>query len=134
MVPMLKKSVVQSGERTISFELMQSIFIAATVILGRPYLSCICSIFPLCKDLNAFDKSTNSSVASRFLHIYIYIITMLVVTKSFCGYVSNTHTNTHSHIHTKSPRFLAVFFRIFPIFDSFHFLNCLMIVVLQKNP
>ena len=59
---------------------------------------------------------------------------MLVVTKSFCGYVSNTHTNTHSHIHTKSPRFLAVFFRIFSIFDSFHFLNCLMIVVLQKNP
>ena len=35
--------------------------------------------------------------------------------------------------HTKSLRFLSVFFRIFSIFDSFHFLNCLMIVVLQKN-
>ena len=50
----------------------------------------------------------------------------------------HTHTPTHSHIPlqsavkipTESKRF---FFRYFSIFDSFHFLNCLMIAVLQKK-
>ena len=40
-----------------------------------------------------------------------------------------THLQPHVNIPTKSQRFFDC---IFSIFDSFHFLNCLMIVVLQK--
>ena len=36
-----------------------------TVSLGRPYARIICSIFPLCMESNALEKSTNNSVASR---------------------------------------------------------------------
>ena len=54
----------------------------------------------------------------------------------------NPHKRTHTptaltnlqsqiKIPTKSKRFLTVFFSIF---DSFHFVNCLMIVVLWKSP
>ena len=37
-----------------------------TASLGRPYTSGICSIFPLSKESNVLEKSTNNSVASRF--------------------------------------------------------------------
>ena len=53
---------------------------------------------------------------------------------------SNPHNHTHTYqytlleshvkIPTKSQRFFDC---IFSIFDSFHFLNCLMLVVLQKK-
>ena len=42
-----------------------------------------------------------------------------------------THTQSQLKIPTKSQRF---FDSIFSIFDSFPFLNCLMIFVLQKTP
>ena len=52
-----------------------------------------------------------------------------------------THTNTRSHPHThtliithKDSNKIPKVFCIFSIFNSFHFLNCLMIVVLQKTP
>ena len=52
-----------------------------------------------------------------YIYIYIYIIRVLVVTKSLCGYVSNQ----------------VQYFVVFSIFNSFHLLNCLMNVVLQKT-
>ena len=39
---------------------------AATVSFGIPYVSRICSIFPLCMESKAFVKSTNNIVACRF--------------------------------------------------------------------
>ena len=39
---------------------------AATVSLGRPYASSICSITPLRMESKALEKSTNNIVASRF--------------------------------------------------------------------
>ena len=39
---------------------------AATVSLGRPQASSICSIFPLCMESKALEKSTNNIVASSF--------------------------------------------------------------------
>ena len=39
---------------------------AATVSLGRPEASSFYSIFPLCMESKALDKSTNNIVASRF--------------------------------------------------------------------
>ena len=42
---------------------------------------------------------------------------------------TSTHLQLHIRNHTKSQQF---FYSIFSIFDSFHFLNCLMIIVLQK--
>ena len=78
-----------------------------------------------------------------YIYIYIYIcvcvclcvyacvcvciIRVLVVTKSLCGFVLN-----HEGYNMKSSQ--ELYLGIFLIFDSFHFLNCLMIVVLQKTP
>ena len=39
-----------------------------TVSLRRLYASNICTIFLLCMESNALEKSTNKSVASKFLH------------------------------------------------------------------
>ena len=58
---------MSSGEQTIVFVFLQSIIIAVTTSLGRPYSGSICSIFPLCVESNAFEKSTNSSVALRLV-------------------------------------------------------------------
>ena len=41
---------------------------AATVSLGRFLAISICSIFPLCMESNALEKSTNNIVAFKFLH------------------------------------------------------------------
>ena len=46
---------------------------AATVSLGRLLARSICSIFPLCMESNALEKSINNSVASRFLHEHLPI-------------------------------------------------------------
>ena len=50
----------QVGEPLLSF-----LCIAVTVSLWRPYAYSICSMFPLCMESNASEKSTNN-VASRF--------------------------------------------------------------------
>ena len=63
---MLKYSVSPCGERTFSLVFRYRIVIAATVSLGRPYASRICSIFPLCRESKALVKSTNSNVTCRF--------------------------------------------------------------------
>ena len=40
--------------------------------MGRPYVRSICSIFPLCMESNALEKSTNKKDASRFFfHILL---------------------------------------------------------------
>ena len=62
---MSNKSLSPSNEWIFTFVFLFSIIMAATVSLGRPRARSICSIFPLCMALNALDKSTNNSVASR---------------------------------------------------------------------
>ena len=61
-----RSSLSRSGKRTFTFEYLFSIIMAATVSLGRPQASNICSIFPLCMELKALAKSTNNIVAPRF--------------------------------------------------------------------
>ena len=54
------------GERTFTFVFLYSIIMAATVSFGSPWANNICSIFPLCIESKASEKSTNNIVASRF--------------------------------------------------------------------
>ena len=61
-----KKSVSPSSERTFTFVLSYNIVISLTVSLGRPKARSVCDIFPLFMKFNAFDKSTNKIVTSRF--------------------------------------------------------------------
>ena len=58
-------------------------------------------------------------------------------------YVTIIHTRIRTHLHTlthlqphinENPTVFYLYFFVFSIFNSFHFLNCLMIVVLQKTP
>ena len=63
---MSKYSVSLSGERTFTLVFLQRIVIAATVSLGRPFASRICSIFPLWMESKALLKSTNSNVPGMF--------------------------------------------------------------------
>ena len=63
---MSKSSVCLSGELTFTFMFLYSIIMAATVFLGRPLASSICSIFPLCMESKALENSINNIVASRF--------------------------------------------------------------------
>ena len=46
--------------------------------MGRPYISNICFIFPLCMDLNTLEKSTNNSVALRFFPQTTSMIQLIV--------------------------------------------------------
>ena len=45
---------------------------ALTVSLGRSYAWSICSMFSLCMESNALEKSTNNSAASRFLPKFLW--------------------------------------------------------------
>ena len=60
------KSVSLSIEQTFTFVFLYSIIMAATVSLGRN----ICSIFLLCMETNALEKSTNNCVAARFFVLF----------------------------------------------------------------
>ena len=64
---MLKKSVSPSGERTFTFVFLYSFIMAATVSLGRSYARGICSIFSLCMESNASEKSTSKCRLKVFL-------------------------------------------------------------------
>ena len=44
---------------------------AVTVSLGKTYAKSICSIFPLCMESNAWEKSTNKCVASKVLYEHL---------------------------------------------------------------
>ena len=48
-----------------------------------------------------------------------------------------THTRIRTHTltttHKRNPNGFCLYFVVFSIFNSFHLLNCLMIVVLQKT-
>ena len=58
--------MVSFGDRTFTLVFLERIVIAATVSLGMPYASRICSIFPLWMESKALVKSTNINVACRF--------------------------------------------------------------------
>ena len=60
---MLKKPMFPSGEQTIFFVKHHY---RDNGFLRKPYVSSICSIFSLCMELDALEKSTNNSVALRF--------------------------------------------------------------------
>ena len=62
---MLKKSVSPSGKLTIAFMFFYFTITAVAVSLRRLYTNSICSIFPLCIESNALEKSTNCSVVSK---------------------------------------------------------------------
>ena len=66
------RSLSQSSESTLTFIFLKSIIIVLTVSLGRPYARSICSIFSVC-----MEKSTNKSVASRFLHELLWFDRLL---------------------------------------------------------
>ncbi len=55
-----------SGERTFTFVFLYSIIKSVKVSFGRPYTSSICSIFPLCMESKALEKSTNDLVDLSF--------------------------------------------------------------------
>ena len=52
-------------ELEINTVFIYSIIMAASVSLGKPLGSIICSIFPLCMESNALAKSSNIIIASR---------------------------------------------------------------------
>ena len=67
---MSKLSVSQSSEWTFTFVYLYSIIIAFKFV----YLYSIiiaATVFLLCMELNALEKSTNNIVASRFLHVHL---------------------------------------------------------------
>ena len=55
-----------SGKWTIAFVFFLSIIRVVTISLERPFANCICSLFPLCMETNALQKSMKNSVASTF--------------------------------------------------------------------
>ena len=61
-----KKSMSLFGEQTIAFMFMVSIIIAISVSLGRTYARSIFSIFPLCRESNTLEKSTNKCYIYSF--------------------------------------------------------------------
>ena len=65
------------------------VFIEVIVSLGRPYASSICSIFPLCMELNSLEKSRNNRVASRFLCTYSFEYSMNSQNLWGCGLISS---------------------------------------------
>ena len=92
-----RSSLWLSGEWTFTFVFLYSIIMAAKVSLGWPLVWGICSIFPLCMESNALEKSTNNIVASRFfartpsriqrvVKIYIYTLKWMGH-KRICFYV-----------------------------------------------
>ena len=66
-----QSSLSPSEERSFTFVFLYSIIMAVNVSLDRPQASCICSIFPLCMESKALEKSTNNIVASRILHVHL---------------------------------------------------------------
>ena len=76
-----------------------SIFIAITVSLGRAYANSISSIFSLCIESNAFEKSESNSVAS----------------KKFCSYSFDDLTNSQnlSCCGSIPPKTVLIFLKIF---------------------
>ena len=61
-----KKSVSPSGNRTFTFVFLYCVIIAATVSLWISKARSICSIFTLCMESKALERSTNNSIALRF--------------------------------------------------------------------
>ena len=62
--------VLAPDEQTNTFMFLSGTIIAVTVFWRRPYASRICSIFTLCLESNALEKSTNNCVVSRFYCLY----------------------------------------------------------------
>ena len=65
-----RSSLSPLGERTFTFVFLYSIIMAATVSLGRPWVSSICSIFPLCMESKTLERSTNKAQLSRHAASY----------------------------------------------------------------